>query len=247
MGMNNVEAEHYVVLEHQANYAHILSLRRVADTLNDQITSNLTLLAETRKEILATPATTFAEDQRDIPYGELLTFARNISKYTVPPTSLFRVPPAVKTEAEEQSTTVTNGANNETQAERSPAGLHQSPMKAEPDPEFAVTTLNELEKQWLDPLTQIPFIPWPSEEVIRRGALSQMQGMLEQGIDPATSNGIPILGEDTEVDSKPGMESSTKPDDVKMEDTRQPSAPTRFKEEKPKVFAGLDLYDPDEE
>lgn len=41
--------------------------------------------------------------------------------------------------------------------------------------------------EWLNPLAQsAEFTPWPSEETIRRGALAQIQVLLDEGKDPAT-------------------------------------------------------------
>jgi hypothetical protein len=49
--------------------------------------------------------------------------------------------------------------------------------------------INPLQRKiepWLLPLSQLPFVPWPSQEVIRMGALAAIQGMLEDGTDPTT-------------------------------------------------------------
>jgi hypothetical protein len=41
--------------------------------------------------------------------------------------------------------------------------------------------------EWLNPLAGVPsFVPWPTEETIKRGALATIQVLLDQGVDPAT-------------------------------------------------------------
>lgn len=110
-------------------------------------------------------------------------------------------------------------------------------------------SLDQKEVQWLDPLsTQVPFVPWPSEDVIRRGALAQIQLMLEQGQDP--NNAVTsIAGEETESASADGIvvdQPGARAADLKTPAGRLTRV-ERIMEEKPKVFAGLDLYDPDEE
>lgn len=115
---------------------------------------------------------------------------------------------------------------------------------------IGVASLEQSEVQWLDPLTQIPFVPWPSEEVIRQGALAQVQLMLEQGLDPSKvvsdedGNIKHEASEDTMLVDSHG--------DTNMENNFYASRPLvngllQPKEEKPKVFGGLDLYDPEAE
>lgn len=49
------------------------------------------------------------------------------------------------------------------------------------------TTALPLEwQQHLNPLAQIPFIPWPVDHDIKRGALATIQVLLDRGEDPAT-------------------------------------------------------------
>ncbi len=54
---------------------------------------------------------------------------------------------------------------------------------------IGVSSLATGEAQWLDPGPQMPFVPWPTEEVIRTGALAWIQSMLEQGFDPSEADG----------------------------------------------------------
>ena len=112
---------------------------------------------------------------------------------------------------------------------------------------IGVSSLAAGESQWLDPSAQMPFVPWPTEEVIRRGALAQIQVMLEQGIDPAEAP------KELQEETKPEVEVDIKHEGdvaapVRRESTSAgPGRVDMKREEKPAVFGGLDLYDPDDE
>lgn len=103
-------------------------------------------------------------------------------------------------------------------------------------------------------MNQIPFVPWPSEDVIRQGALAQLQVLTEQGIDPSsitarTGDGVKEE-EDAMVVDNPGDTATYGriSDNAKLEPrSGLPGQQVERREEKPKVFGGLDLYDPDEE
>lgn len=113
--------------------------------------------------------------------------------------------------------------------------------------------------QWLDQFTQTPFVPWPSEDIIRQGALAQIQVLIEQGIDPTSKN------IDSAMDMKPDIYNG--PSDAAIlvdqqvekasggvaKEERDEAASGGVKsekgggeEEKPRVFGGLDLYVPEE-
>ena len=104
-------------------------------------------------------------------------------------------------------------------------------------------SLEDVERKWLDPLAGMGFVPWVGEEAMRSGALAEIQAMVERGEDPGVV-GVEEVKEDGE-----GMEGvevgiEGKEDE---EERRVERRAERRVEEKPKVFGGLDLYDPDEE
>lgn len=227
---------------HQEYYAYILRLRETVDSLNQRITATLSSLADVRKELLATPATVFSQDQRNVPYVELLEYASRINKYTIPPT-LRQPVPVIQAEVTAQLANPLPSNGSGVSADQNGPGpvVHGEGI--------GVSSLDQKEVQWLDPLsTQVPFVPWPSEDVIRRGALAQIQLMLEQGQDPnnvITSS----AGEEMELASGDAIvvdQPETIAADLETPVGRVTQA-ERIVEEKPKVFAGLDLYDPDEE
>ncbi|KAL9602642.1 MAG: hypothetical protein Q9179_002473 [Wetmoreana sp. 5 TL-2023] len=243
---------------HQANHARILRLRSAIEAQNQQITSTLSLLAETRKDILSTPATVFPEDSRNVPYTELLDYARRISPYTVPPTFREPLPPSkvVNTTTQKQDDVPTaNGVGDAVLEAREVNAVANGgiPQTKEGDG-VGVSSLEQADVQWLNPLEQIPFVPWPTEEVIKRGALGQIQVMLEQGVDP-------------EAGAAPGLSARGGGAEEGIGDVRMDEAATeapmntghavvdggdgrvegRRREEKPKVFKGLDLDEDSDE
>lgn len=116
---------------------------------------------------------------------------------------------------------------------------------------IGVASLEQSEVQWLDPLNQIPFVPWPSEEVIRQGALVQVQLLLERGQDPSnvgTSEAESIRDETAEnsVMAETHGESSTQANPNATRPLANGTAKPK-EEERPRVFGGLDLYDPEAE
>ncbi len=244
---------------HQANYARILRLRETVDSLNQSITANISSLADLRKELLTTPATVFSKDQRNVPYTELLDYAGRINKYTVPPTlrQPIPVPQAPNTTpSQPANTSATNGngvfaeQNNRTPTKWSPNAQAQGEG-------IGVSSLDQKEVQWLDPMsTQVPFVPWPSEDVIRRGALAQIQLMMEQGKDPGGISAT-AAEDETEPPNGDAMIADQRHGEVKAVGAHSGESRTetqnpvrrfeRIVEEKPKVFGGLDLYDPEEE
>ena len=96
-------------------------------------------------------------------------------------------------------------------------------------------------------------MPWPSEDIIRQGALAQIQVMLDQKIDPSDisiSVDNVVKGEtnaEARVAATTGQVNAHDSVDIAKLNTENGIANAEQREEKPKVFGGLDLYDPDEE
>ena len=213
---------------HQANHARILSLRSQVASLNTSTTSSLTTLANTRAEILAQDITPATETSRQVPYKLFLDYAARISRYTAPKEHRYANKRQINTE---EPAAPVNGANANTQHDESGA------QNAEKEGEQPATQAQK----------EAPFVPWPSEVIIKQGALGRVQAMLETGEDPMTlgsQHQVPIVKDE---DLK-----SEKIEDI---DVAVSEAPTRAQEvdrrpvnieEKPRVFGGLDLYDPDD-
>ena len=248
------------VSNHQRNYAHVLSLRASTDALDKHTIETLALLSRTRAELIATSATPPNVSVHRVPYPELLNHARNISKYTVSPT--FRPVPRQASQQTRHTPNLSqpvNGASesfasSSTQAigaSQGNTGTTSTTTSVEAKSgHLGVSLLSDAEHRWLNPVAQALFLPWPSEEIIRLGALAQIQGKIERGEDPTKVEEAGIVMMDEEVGRR----------DVKWEahergvgmigedqEAVQKRPADRVREEKPDVFGGLDLYDPDEE
>lgn len=188
---------------HQANYTRILSLRQTAEALDENIKSTLKMLAETRKELLSIPFKQDTSPSREVPVDEVLSYAKFISKTTVPPTFRGHIPKDIvstQQPPEQAQTHITNGM-------ATPAGTGPEGESAHQQTEvIGLSTLSQDTKDMLDPLSKLPFVPWPSQDIIRMGALADIQGMLEDGKDPSSV----LSREDQEAEDKRKAEGEEK-------------------------------------
>lgn len=223
-----VHSDISVVSTHQRNHARILSLRATIDQQNTSITDTLTTLASTRADLLSTPSSLPQKDARNVPYNELLDYAKRISRYTVPPTFRPALPPA--------QPALPPAVNGDTVAVEEGVEDVQEQKEGR-----GTASLEDIERKWLDPLTQIPFVPWVNEETIKRGALAEIQNMVERGDDPVN------VGAERSEEKAEMMEIAKGEDAAGREGgvSADGEMGIQRREEKPKVFGGLDLYDPD--
>lgn len=174
----------------------------------------------------------------EVPYNELLTYARKISKYTRPPqSSKYSQTPAV--DRVSQQTDASNATNNgDSVQEESGEATRLLPLG-----------LSEADVTALDPSSQMPFTPWPSEEVMKRGALSHMayeEELRSQGLlVPEVAQHVNGNGQGTVIDVVPMREAPARVETV----TLQPHRHERPKEHPAPLglSLSLDLYDPDED
>lgn len=138
-------------------------------------------------------------------YDELLSYARRISKTTMPDASTIRATrgatqspaspdggqtpqPAVEGGGgSQQNTSVMPSAAATPSQPQSPAvvnGTLPTPFAIQPSTQPTITSLPEIMTQYLNPLSGQIFYPWPLDEKIRTGALASNQILTEQGIDP---------------------------------------------------------------
>ncbi|KAK7513075.1 vitamin-D-receptor interacting mediator subunit 4-domain-containing protein [Phyllosticta citriasiana] len=229
---------------HQANYRRILSLRQSADTLDAQIKSTLGTLAETRKELVALPVTAASPSARDVSTDELLSYAKHIGKFTAPPgikppPSLDQVP-----RPEEKPDTDVNMTNGSTDPQAHPEG-GAADAKSK-----TMAALSQEQKAWLAGLSNLQFVPWPTDDKIKLGALGQIQTMVEQGKDPAAVLSLKQQEErakraaEEEEEQRRTEEEKRKAGAEQRRRESQPSASNRgeAQAEQPAVFGGLDLY-----
>ncbi|KAF2853988.1 hypothetical protein T440DRAFT_389539 [Plenodomus tracheiphilus IPT5] len=176
--------------KHQANHARIQLLRAEADALEEQLKSSVEKLANLRHQLFETPATTFPENSRPVPFDQLLQYASNISRHTVPPTYRERVPgPAANQDKDKEDAASigapTNGLNtpaNQTEPTETAVALAEGQADEEPTP---VPEITEEEVEWLKKLNEAQFTwyPWPSNDKIRQGSLYKLQAFREQNYD----------------------------------------------------------------
>ena len=179
---------------HQQNHRRLIKLRRTAASLEDTIKSSVKLLSDARQEIRDIPSyRSSTEDRlRDIRVDELLSYAKFISKTTVPPTPR-KQDAAASIRAEEKAES--NGTTTSLQTNGHMHEQNGGPEDVKgPD---GAKTADDAAKADLNAAPQLPFVPWPPHEVIRQGALGAIQVMVEQGQDPAS---ILTAEEQAEVD-----------------------------------------------
>ncbi|QPH17895.1 hypothetical protein C2857_002811 [Epichloe festucae Fl1] len=185
------------VQAHQNNFLRIQKLRQSSAVLDSQIRDTLTSLANTRKDIVTTQTTIYpSEPNYPIAYEELLSYARRISKTTLPPAAAVE---GATTSPEAQTQTQTPNPDSQQQSAPTPSAptpsqpqspaVNGTPAVTSEQPTQQTTTsmntsLPEGMHQYLNPLSGQLFFPWPLEDKIRSGALASYQMLLEQGIDP---------------------------------------------------------------
>ncbi len=226
---------------HQRNHARMHQLREQIAQKNQSITSTLKTLAATRADLLSPPTSLPSTETRNVPYTDLLDYAKRISRFTVPPT--FR--PALQLPTAQTPAPAAAAAVNGADA--------TSPVKETRDGEavenggekdgIGMGSLEDVERKWLDPLAGMGFVPWVGEEAMRSGALAEIQAMVERGEDPGVVGVEEVKGDGERMEGvEGGMEGNEEEEERRVERRAE-----RRVEEKPKVFGGLDLYDPDEE
>ncbi|KUI55970.1 Mediator of RNA polymerase II transcription subunit 4 [Cytospora mali] len=160
---------------HQNNHQRLEALKAASSALDAQIRDTLRTLWTTRKDITSTATTVFPDGPHyDVNYEELLSYARRISKMTMPPPSIIA------------SYGNVNGSGNGVNAgEDSAVSTGDAGQLGTQTTATSGTTALPAEwTQFLDPLTGHVFVPWAQDEKVRVGALASIQHLLEQGIDP---------------------------------------------------------------
>ena len=124
------------------------------------------------------------------------------------------------------------------------------------DTGIGIAALTEPERNWqLQNTAALPFVPWPNDEMIRIGGLARVQSLLEKGKElenwdragrgQEKGDGAAVR---SESDEKPDISRRETADNneyglgLSSREFRQKQETTQ----RPAVFGGLDLYDPDE-
>ena len=224
------------MVQHQINQLRIQELRQTTESLDETLRNTFRVLADTRKEILDIPSsTTSNEVRREIRADELLAYAKFISKTTVPPTFRKKDVLPLPIKSENAQAQITNGIATP------PLGAQESneaPFYGEEN--VGIKAMNNEQKHRLDPLKDLPFEPWPSHDIIQRGALGNIQRMIENGQDPGS---VLTEEEQAEADRK-------KKEDEEMERRAQEEAEKRrmsmFDTGAMRRRPTLDVFNPDD-
>ncbi|KAF3925490.1 hypothetical protein AA313_de0202775 [Arthrobotrys entomopaga] len=247
------------LVAHQTNHQRLLHLRSLSSALDSELSTLLTTLSQARTELLATPNTTFPSHSRQVEYDALLSYATKISKFTRPPTHLKQqaqsaVPSTalvVKTVVNGDNRTgeTTGDAGNVTNAAAAAGGSSENKGNAATRP-----TAEDI--AMLDPSANMPFAPWPSEEIMKRGILANMGYMdtVPDGAAATATGGQPSEsapaagvsdGAGHAIPSGSGTERQMTDADRERarEEAARREAERKAKEQE--VFQGLDLYQSD--
>ena len=241
--------------QHQTNHKRILALRQTADQLDAQIKSTIRTLAETRKELLDTPFTTFDESSRNVPLETILSYATQIAPFTVPPTSTTSSVPTeepVVIKVEATSSQILNGTAVSPPAPgtspntgiQTPADALAPATESHRDPGF-VNLMGGL-KAVLEAQRRVPFVPWPDENRMRASSL-----MVLQQAGKVDDTAAMVTGEDEELNAEGRRKDALVA--VKNEEGENvttlgfAASEDRTQTRKHEEFRGFALYDEDDE
>lgn len=168
-----------LVVEHQQNHLRIEELRRLTDANDRAIKKQFQGIIDLRKEMASMRTYESEEVGSDVSVHDLLSYAKFISRTTVPPTMRNGDHPLRLLKKDESQ--LTNGSAPVSAV----PGDTDTVEESKHDRNVGVNAMNESERAWLDPLANLPFEPWPSVDIIQRGALADVQRMIDRGDDPA--------------------------------------------------------------
>ncbi|KAI9642378.1 hypothetical protein NHQ30_009182 [Ciborinia camelliae] len=239
--------------------------------LDTQIREFLILLTSTRSELLNTQSSEYPEKKNTVEYEELLSYARRISKFTVPPEA--RISKQEESSPKQDgvgtngtttpSVTVSgNGANGNAMDIDIPSAAfnranslaaNQEPPSQQPS-QTQIALDDETRRILTAGFEDRPFIPWATEDDIKMGALASIQSLVDSGIDPEGWD--PELEEQKKREKAEELEREEEAERQKEEERRRLEMERRNHAmsgahgdtgaERPKVFQ-LDEFDDDDE
>ncbi len=215
---------------------------------------------------------------RPVPLDELLAYAKRISKFSVPPsvgagaerggveepgkgegameveTQAEGVRVKEEKEPEAMNGVAQNGGSGVVAGEQSYHQSQPQPQQPQNQPPSgrAVSSLTDVERKWQAQAASLPFVPWPSEDLIRSSGLAEIQSLLEQGRDLTAEVGR--AEEERRAREREEEEARRRAEEQEEEERQrrrrresvQGVAGGQRGVAREDVFAGLDLYEPDE-
>ncbi|ESZ91775.1 hypothetical protein SBOR_7845 [Sclerotinia borealis F-4128] len=188
--------------QHQHNTYKLTTLHATSAALDTQVREFTLLLNSTRSELLNTSSSEYPEDKNLVEYEELLSYARKISKFTVPPearlskledTSSKQDGVATNGSTTPNVTVMGNGANGTSMdldissitPSNGTTSLAPSQDPVSQQPSQTQTALDAETTRLLNTGFDLrPFVPWAREDDIKMGALASLQVLVDSGIDP---------------------------------------------------------------
>ncbi|KAK3352262.1 vitamin-D-receptor interacting mediator subunit 4-domain-containing protein [Lasiosphaeria hispida] len=180
---------------HQNNHARIQQLRDETAALDAQTKEIIGTLWTMRKEVKATQTTSYpsAAPKYQFDTADLLSYARRISRNTLPPPGVTNGVDAAPSPgpgpepispARAGTLTPSTSFNNNGQAATPSANGNTN----EPPSQAAVSSSATELPVHLKPMVNLHdgalFFPWPGEDKIRSGALASYQALADRGVDP---------------------------------------------------------------
>ncbi|KAK6503670.1 hypothetical protein TWF481_008673 [Arthrobotrys musiformis] len=242
------------LVAHQTNHQRLLHLRALSSALDSELSTLLTSLSQARTELQSTTTTVFPSHSRQVDYDALLSYATKISKFTRPPTHLRSQPQTEPTNTDASTALVLkpdvngNSLGKDGGAEGSGGNAAGAAGGGEPTGNAATRPTAE-DIAMLDPTAGMPFVPWPTEEIMRRGILANI-GSIEaipdtaagQAADQGTADGDAAAGQTAGPSGGNRQISEADRERAREEAARREAERKQIEQE---VFQGLDLYDPD--
>lgn len=252
--------DHTTVETHQTNYQRIQDLRARTTKNDNQIKDTLRLLADTRKELMNASATEFPDGPNyKIQYDELLSYARRISKTTIPPVGALNAISTIadstqQSKGETSATTetaATTPAGGTPNAAPTPQPMSMSMstpvMNGNGTSSFDAsqqtnnsTSLPEPLAAFLNPHSQYTFVPWPTEEQVRQGSVAALAYLAEQGVE--------VEGYDPEAEkARKEREEEERKQAEERERAEREEREHRFREEQARIRAERERVREEEE
>lgn len=236
-----------LLARHQSNNKRILVLRQTADQLDNQIKNTIRTLAEARKELLSTPFTTFDDTSRDIPADDILSYAKKVAPFTVPPTYLPSAP--VEDAQKNDNAPMANGTaaspavgTDPNTGTQTPADTQQPPAESQ-DAGYA-SMMGDL-KTILDREKHAPFLPWPDENRMKASGLMAVKHLFQQEDGSQTRQTEDEARRMQEEEQRRVREAEAT--DKRVEPLEQSFASAAPQTRKQEQFRGFALYDEDED
>jgi len=220
----DIIADYSLVQTHQNNHNRIQSLRNGISSLDEQIKQSLLSLAAARTNTIASSTTDFPDKPAfDVSYNELLSYARLISKTTLPsadilngidgdgagtpttPADTAAQTPAAATPAAGGSGTAGVGTPMPASTPAATGGAAMvngggaTPAAQPASQELgsqptAATTMPDYMEKTMNQHTGRPFFPWVPEDALFRGSLASNQSYIDRDIN--------IVGYDPEEEAR---------------------------------------------